>query len=190
MILRQYFKPCPVCRWAQPAAECILQLKKEHSFSNEEIESVIIETFQEATLLGKFPPQDSDGAQYSIVWSVAAALTDGDLKLPQIHPDRLGDPAIIRLGKRIKCVQAPDLQARFPAECLSRVQIVLKDGRQLQSPVLGARGDYTAPLSEEEIDVKFIALVTPLIGPEKTTQLKSLLDNFENHHSRQLLAFL
>lgn len=190
MILRQYFKPYPVCRWAQPAVECVLQLKKDHSFSNDEIESIVIETFREATSLGRFPPQDSDGAQYSIVWSVAAALTDGELKLPQVHPDRLSDPEIIRLGKKVSCVPAKDIQSRFPAECLSRATIILKDGRSLQSPTLSARGDYMDPLPDEEIDAKFAALVTPLNGPEKTGQLSALLDDLENHRSDELLAFL
>jgi 2-methylcitrate dehydratase PrpD len=190
IILRQYFKPYPTCRWAQPPAECLRQLKKEHAFSNDQIESVVIETFQEAVTLGQFPPQDSDGAQYSIVWAAAAMLADGDLKLAQIHPDRLKDPQILRLGSRIRCEQAADLQARFPAECLARVWIVLKDGRQLRSSTLGARGDYAAPLPEEEIDAKFITLLGGRIGPKKAAKMKDLLEAFEHHDSGDLLAFL
>lgn len=190
MILRQYFKPYPTCRWAQPPAECLRQLKKEHAFSNEEIESVVIETFQEAVTLGQFPPRDSDGAQYSIVWAAAAMLADGDLKLAQIHPDRLGDPEILRLGSRIRCEQAADLGARFPAECLARVRIELKDGRQLRSSTLGARGDYEKPLPEEEIDAKFMSLVGRRIGPKKAAQMKDLIDTFEQHNSGDLPAFL
>jgi 2-methylcitrate dehydratase PrpD len=190
IILRQYFKPYPTCRWAQPPAECLRQLKKEHTFSNDQIESIVIETFQEAVTLGRFPPRDTDGAQYSIVWAAAAMLADGDLKLAQIHPDRLADPEILRLGGKVRCEQAADLQARFPAECLARVRIVLKDGRQLQSSTLGARGDYEKPLSEEEIDDKFMALVGGRIGPKKASQMKDLLDAFEHHDSGDLPAFL
>lgn len=190
MILRQYFKPYPVCRWAQPPAECLRQLKREHRFSNEEIESVVIETFREAVTLGRFPPKDSDGAQYSIIWAAAAMLADGDLKLAQIHPDRLKDPEILRLGGKIRCEPAADIQARFPAECLARVRIVLRDGRQLRSSTLGARGDYAEPLSEEEMDAKFMALAGGRIGPAKAAKMKDLIDAFEDHDSGEMLTFL
>ncbi|HPY76972.1 MAG TPA: MmgE/PrpD family protein [Anaerohalosphaeraceae bacterium] len=190
IILRQYFKPYTTCRWAQPPVECLRQLKKEHGFSNDQIDSIVIETFREAATLGQFPPQDTDGAQYSIVWAAAAMLADGDLKLAQIHPDRLNDPEILQIGKKIRCEQSAEIQVRFPAECLARVRIVLKDGRRLQSSTLGAQGDYESPLSDEEIDDKFLSLVSGRIGQKKAAKMKTLLDKFEHHNSGDLLAFL
>ena len=91
---------------------------------------------------------------------------------------------------KIRCEQSAEIQVRFPAECLARVRIVLKDGRRLQSSMLGARGDYESPLSDEEIDDKFLSLVSGRIGQKKAAKMKTLLDKFEHHNSGDLLAFL
>jgi hypothetical protein len=56
--------------------------------------------------------------------------------------------------------------------------------------MLGARGDYESPLSDEEIDDKFLSLVSGRIGQKKAAKMKTLLDKFEHHNSGDLLAFL
>jgi 2-methylcitrate dehydratase PrpD len=177
MILRQYFKPYPTCRWTQPVVEGVLALQREHGFTHDEIESIEVETFQEGAELVKFPPEHTDGAQYCTPWAVAAMLVDGQLGIEQIHPDRLGDSQIINLGHRIKTRIADDIQQRFPEECLARVTVTLKDGRELTGPTTGARGDHTNPLSDDEINAKFDELVTQSLGAEKRRELNDVLES-------------
>src|SRR5213075_575372 len=47
-ILEQYFKPYPVCRWAQPAMEAALSLQRSESFAAADIEHIANESFAEA----------------------------------------------------------------------------------------------------------------------------------------------
>src|SRR5690349_4852766 len=51
-ILEQYFKAYPVCRWAQPAMEAALALKREHRVDVDAIAGVRIDSFAEAIALG------------------------------------------------------------------------------------------------------------------------------------------
>ena len=51
-IREQYFKAYPVCRWAQPAVEAALALKRAHRFDAEDIVAIGIESFREAIDLG------------------------------------------------------------------------------------------------------------------------------------------
>ena len=190
MILRQYFKPYPTCRWTQPVVEGALHLQREHGFLPEEIERIEVETFEEGTTIVKFPPEHSDGAQYCTPWAVAAMLIDGELGVDQIHPDRLSDPAILELGRRVEVRVAEDIQARFPEECLARVTIVLRDGRTFKGPTLSARGDYTDPLSRQEMDDKFDALAIRSLGPRRCSELKRVLDSLEERSTDELLALL
>lgn len=190
MILRQYFKAYPTCRWAQPAVECVLYLKDKYNFQHQDIKEIHIKTFKESATLGKFPPEHSDGAQYSIKWAVAAALVDGELGLNQIHPHRLDDILIVKMGHRIQTHVAEDIQKKFPQECLSRVSIILKNGKKLSSPTLSARGDYTCPLSENEINEKFKSLVGKVLGGEKSLKFLELIDNMEDYYAKDLLAYL
>jgi 2-methylcitrate dehydratase PrpD len=170
--------------------ECVRHLKEIHNFRYQDIEKIDIETFKESATLGQFPPEHSDGAQYSIKWAVAAAIVDGKLGTEQIHPDRLSDAVIVRMGHRIKTYVAEDIQKRFPEECLSRISIELKDGKKLNSPTLPARGDYTNPLDESQINNKFENLVSKVLGREKCLKLMELIESLENYHANDLLTYL
>ena len=190
MILRQYFKPWPTCRWTQPAAEGALLLRQQHGFSHDEIERVDVETFDVGADLAAFPPRHSDGAQYSTPWAVAAALVDGELGVGQVHPDRLSDPAILGLGARVRTHVAPDIQERFPEECLARVAITLTDGSRFGSPTMSARGDHTAPLSPDEIASKFDELVVPTLGRNARDELVDVLDSLDRRPASDLIELL
>ncbi|HBO45188.1 MAG TPA: 2-methylcitrate dehydratase [Planctomycetaceae bacterium] len=190
MILRQYFKPYPTCRWAQPVVEGALYLQREYGFTTREIERIDVDTFDVAADLVTFPPEDSDAAQYSTPWAVAAMLVDGKLGVDQIHPDRLTDPEIIELGKRVKTHVDKEIQACFPEKCLARVMIGLKDGRVFRGPTLSARGDYSASLDKQELTAKFQALLGHRLGEGAVSKLGEVLESLENRPADHLLGLL
>lgn len=190
IILRQYFKPYPTCRWTQPVVEGALYLQRKYKFTYKEIELIEVETFDVGADLVKFPPEHTDGAQYCTPWAVAAMLVDGELGVDQIHPNRLSDPEILALGRRVKTRIAQDIQKRFPEECLARTIITLKDGRKLTSPTMSARGDYTNPLSKTEMDNKFKQLVTRTLGQKMFEKLCAVLDTLEQRSTEDLLNLL
>jgi 2-methylcitrate dehydratase PrpD len=190
LILRQYFKPYPTCRWSQPAVEGALQLKRAHGFSSGQLERIDIETFAAGARLVRFPPRHSDDAQYSTPWAVAAALADGELGLRQVHPDRLGDPEILRAGRKVFVSAAQDLEARFPEECLARVTVSLLDGRTFSCPAIAARGDWNAPLSPAELQDKFTSALEPVVGRRRCDRLEALIGSLEKAGSEELLALL
>ena len=82
---------------------------------------------------------------------------------------------------------APDLQERFPAECLARVTVVLRDGRRWTSPTLGARGDPDDPLSDDELGRKFEHLVTQGVGAERCERIRQVVDTLEDRPVADLL---
>ncbi|HET6802554.1 MAG TPA: MmgE/PrpD family protein, partial [Casimicrobiaceae bacterium] len=75
-IREQYFKAYPVCRWAQPAIEAALALRREHRFDADDVARITIHSFREAIDLGSQCPRPAttDEAQYSLPYAVAAAL--------------------------------------------------------------------------------------------------------------------
>lgn len=190
MILRQYFKPYPTCRWTQPVVEATWHLQREHDFHWKDIEQVEVDTFDVGAELVMFPPQHSDGAQYSTPWAVAAALVDGRLGVEQIHPRRLTDPNILEVGHRVRTRVADDIQRRFPEECLARVTIVLKDGRHFTSPTMSARGDHNHPLPAQELEEKFDSLVSASLGQAKCRRLRETLHSLETGPAADLLTLL
>ena len=190
LILRQYFKPYPTCRWTHPPVEAIATLKTEHHFDADQIDAVTIETFREAMTLDSFPPADTHTAQYSMPWSVAAFLVDGLLGIQQVHPDKLADKRILGLGRQIKMVFAQDIQDRFPQQCLARVTVTLKGGERFVSPITAARGDPETPLTDEQLQRKFDENVSLVAGADKCRMIGNLVAELENHTANELLELL
>jgi 2-methylcitrate dehydratase PrpD len=190
LILRQYFKLYPTCRWTHAPVEGLFGLRKEHGFSAKDVERIEVESFSETSTLMSFPPVDSDGAQYCLPWAVAAAMVDGELGIDQVMPGRLSDPAILDLGRRVEFRHAPDIQERFPRECLARVSVSLHGGRVLRGPTRGARGDYTDPASDEEMEAKFFRLAGRTLGDAAAQKLAETVDTLDERPSSDLLALL
>jgi 2-methylcitrate dehydratase PrpD len=190
LILKSYFKPYPTCRWSQPAVEAALRLQKQHGFSAQEVERIHVETFAAGARLTRFPPEHTDDAQYSTPWAVAAALVDGELGVAQVHPDRLTDPEILEAGAKVSISQAQDLEARFPEECLVRLEVRTRDGRSFRCPAIAAPGDWDDPLSAEELNSKFITATEPVLGHRRCSRLAELIDTLEEHGSVELLELV
>jgi len=78
-ILEQYFKPYPVCRWAQPATAAALAIVEQHAITYTDIAEIEVFSFHEACRLATRAPIDTEQAQYSLPFPVAAALVFGKI---------------------------------------------------------------------------------------------------------------
>lgn len=162
-ILDLYFKPYPVCRWAQPAVEAALTLKAQYGIHAEQIERVEIASFLQAVALDTREPRNTEEAQYSLPYAVAAALRFGRLGAPQVDGESLKDPEVLRLSHCTKLWELPGYTERFPAERQADVTCVMRDGRRLVRHEAACPGDPSQPMSDEELVVKFHALAEPVI---------------------------
>lgn len=163
-IEEQYVKAYPVCRWAQPAVEAVLALRREHGLAPQQVKRVTIHSFAEAVRLATRRPATTDEAQYSLPFPVAAALVRGQLGVAEIDGAGLGDAEVLAVSDALVLVEAPDYSRRFPAERWAHAEIELDDGRVLRSAPCPARGDPEAPLSDAELLEKFHRLADPLLG--------------------------
>ncbi len=177
LIELQYFKPFPVCRWAQPDVTAVLQMQQEHDFNSDDITHVSIGTFHESARLATPHPETTEQAQYSLPFPVAAALIRKQITVAEIDGAALQDTAINQLSGAITIHEVDDYNAQFPQERISDVSITLRDGRTLNSGATKATGDPEIPLSEAEIDEKFMLFASPLLGTEQATQLITYIRN-------------
>lgn len=157
-IMDQYFKPQPVCRWAQPAVEAAATLVARHGIAPSSIVRVEVETFLAGVKLGTAVPATTEAAQYSLGFPLAAFLVHGRLGAAEIGPAGLADPAIAAMTRKIVLSEREDLSRVFPARRLAVVQITTVAGEVVTSEVTAARGDADAPLSDAELIDKFHAL--------------------------------
>jgi 2-methylcitrate dehydratase PrpD len=171
----QYFKPWPVCRWAQPALTAMLELQRENpQLDADSIETVRVETFYESMCLQGHTPSDADQAQYALAFPLAALIVRGKVGPEEVTGAAIFAEDIRALSRRIEIVEAADISARFPDEILSRLTITLKNGAVLVSPVTAARGDPETALSAEELSQKFDLFASGL-GVERSAEVKTAI---------------
>jgi 2-methylcitrate dehydratase PrpD len=170
LILDQYFKPWPVCRWAQPAIEAASRLLSERAIAASDIERIEVETFHEAVRLGAQLPETTEAAQYAIGFPLAAYIVRGRLGADEIGADGLGDPAIRGMLRRVRLVESPEFSRRFPVERLAHLRIVMKSGQVAASGAVTARGDRKHPLSDVAMLSKFNSAAA-VLGRERSATL-------------------
>ncbi|WP_282604410.1 MmgE/PrpD family protein [Pelagibius sp. Alg239-R121] len=172
LMLEQYFKPYPVCRWAQPATEAALDLRNDHGLTASDIDHVEVFSFHEAIRLATREPANTEAAQYSLPFPLAAALVHGQLEARQIDGQALQDPEILRLSRSLILRESDDYNALFPSERFAHVTLHLKDGRQLTSEPSAGRGNAENPLSDEEIIEKFRRYAACALSPARCDALQ------------------
>ena len=179
-VTEQYIKPWPVCRWAQPAVQAVLDLKRAHSFAAEEVERIEVATFAEAVALAGAAPATTEEAQYAIAFPVAVACLHGTVLPGHIEGDGLLDRAALALAARVDLSAQARFDAHFPARRLARVTLRLADGRTLVSADTESAGDPENPLGEAEVDAKFLSLVSPVQGDGGARELLTLCRDLPN----------
>ena len=179
LILDQYFKPYPVCRWAQPAVEAAMALARAHRLTPEAIQGVEVWSFHQACRLATRLPATTEQAQYSLPFSVASALRHGTLGAAELSGAALHDAQTQRLSGAMVLHESPAYNDRFPAERWAHVRITLRDGRALDSQPAIARGNPENALSDEEIEQKFRALATPVLGEPRAEKIAAALTRID-----------
>lgn len=171
-ILQHYIKPFPICRWAHALIEGALKLRSSHGFTHDEVVSIELTTFHEASRLFRGMPATSPAAQYAIAFPVAAALVNGRLGVDELAENSLRDGNIGRLVALTSVHESEAYNREFPKSRLGDVTLVLSDGRRLPSGTLNARGGPEAPLTQSEIVTKYRQYATAALGSRKARALE------------------
>jgi len=189
-LLKLYFKPYPCCRWAHPAVDATLQLISRHYIRPDAISQIRILTFPEAAALSQEPPSDLEQAEYNICYPVAVAAVHGAFGPAHLEAASFNNQRVLTMMEKIRVVVDSDIQGRFPEQCLSAVEITTGEGTAHHSGVISARGDWDNPLSETELEEKFISITQHVLSDEKARTLLDRVTNIEYHPVADLTTCL
>lgn len=168
----QYIKPYPICRWAHAAIDAVQALRLEHHVLPDQIEAIEVRSFHNAVQLFSAMPKTTSQAQYSLGFAVAVMAVHGEIALQHISGEGLSDPKVADLLPRIRLVEAPAHEARYPAGRWADVGITLKDGTQLESGDTHARGGPERPFDQGDITDKFMVFSVPVLGEERAGAIR------------------
>lgn len=165
------FKPWPACRGTHPYIEAALILRDGLDLG--EIVSIEAETgpIQEMLIRpqpDKAAPARPIEAKFSIPYTVAAALIDGEVTLATFLPQRLEDQATRDLAGRVVERRNPDWGRAEAASGSLTVQ--LRDGSVRYHAIAQAAGHPDRPIDDAGLIAKFVDCAryaaTPLSADE------------------------
>ncbi len=188
-LLQTSIKPWPCCRHTHPAVDAALELHNE--LGDNAIESIIIDTYQAALDVCDRPqPENEYAAKFSLHHTVAAALTDGQIRFDSFDDNARASLAPLR--ERVTVGAMDPFAAAYPLAWGARVSLTLADGSTLVAERPIARGDPELPFSGAEMIAK-AELLLDFAGCDGATRqrvIDSVLRLVAADSSREIVEFL
>lgn len=164
-ITRITFKNHACCGHTFAPIDGALALQAQHGIGPDDMEQVSISTYKAALeVAGYDTPATPAEARFSVKYTVATALVHGSVRLAAFEPGRLADPATRALMKKIVLSVDPELDAAFPGQRAARISIRMRDGRVVAHLQPTRKGDPEAPLTDVELEQKYLELAGPVLG--------------------------
>lgn len=170
------FKNHACCGHTFAPIDGALALQAQLGVAASELQRVRIATYAPALeVAGDAHPATAAEARFSIPFVVASALLHGSVRLAAFTPQRLADATIRDLMTRIELSVEPALDAAFPGQRAARITMHTRDGRQAEFLQPTRKGDPDQPLTDTDLNDKFLELVQPVLGDAKAKSLLSRL---------------
>ena len=175
-IMSVFFKPVPVCNFAQTPCLAAVALAKENRVDPSEIVSVDVSASRAAKA---YPGCDYPGpfarvlqAKMSIHYAVASALLRG--AVDEASYLKLGDPALLALAAKVSIKAGDEFTAAFPGKQGAEVTVRLKDGR-----ILSHRLQDVIPADLDLIRRRFRAAASKAIGADAAKALEAAVGDLD-----------
>lgn len=160
-IARTHIKSLPVCYHGQSAACAALEARTRVRV--QDISDIHVETYSQAfEYMGNDParwsPASRETADHSLPYVVSVALLDGEITARSFAAERLVDPAIVELMRKVRVAENRDLSAQYPESTPCRLEIRLVSGDVVVSESKYPKGHSRNPISDAELEEKFRSL--------------------------------
>lgn len=183
------FKNHACCGHTFAPIDGALILQQQHGIDAGHIDRIIVATYSPAlAVAGNARPATASEARFSIPFVVATALIHGSVRLAAFAPERLASPAIRALMARIELQVDQAADARFPGQRSAQVTIITKEGKKYSLLQPTRKGDPDMPLTDAELDGKFLELALPLLGRERSRALSAVLWTLDGAADLQALC--
>ena len=183
-ILRNTYKPYPCGIVIHPILDACLQMRREHALDIGQIARIDIKASPGAmALCNRRNPKDEFEAHVSLHHWAAAALIHGTAGIEVLDEACVHDPAVVALHDCINAVEEP----AFGSDA-TEVTMGMKDGRTLVCRIDHGIGSASNPMTESQLEGKFLALSEPVVGAERSRRLIAACRNLENLADASVLA--
>ncbi|MDA0656824.1 MAG: MmgE/PrpD family protein [Proteobacteria bacterium] len=162
--------------WAIDAA---LAVRRQNKLDPNAIKRVEVEVGADNKAADVTSPDSGIQGHYSIPYTVAAALLDGEVVIDTFRDDRRFAPDIERLMPLVEVKKNPKVSAYRFEKTWSRVTVWTSDGRKFSARVDRPLGIWDNPLPWDGRVAKFRDCAKRVLGPKEIEKLLKLIERFE-----------
>lgn len=186
------FKPYPACHMTHAYADAMMALAAEDALKPAQVAEIVLHIHPgEIPVIGepqaqKQRPQNSYDAQFSCAYVAATALAKGRFTLAELEDAALGDTTVLDLCAKTRC--EPDATLPYPKYFPGRVSVRTTDGRTLERTEPINRGAADLPLSDAEIEAKFLDNAQRSLNRDQAELIRGMLADLENQKDLSVLA--
>lgn len=162
-IMETLLKRFPTGYYSQTAIDAALRIRARLR-SPEDIAEVNIQTFDVGfeIMAGdpeKWRPRTSETADHSLPYVVGVALMYGEVDFQHFTEECLNDRALLAMVSKVRVQRSNECNQGFPETIPNIVEVVTRQGDRLTEKAEYHRGHYKNPMSDQEIEAKFLSLV-------------------------------
>lgn len=128
----------------------------------------------------RYRPEGVTAAQMNMPYVVAVTLLTGDIFIDQFTEEKIRDPKVIALSRKVEVVPDPELDklgSEFRHAVIAEVETV--DHRTFCQRVDTARGSMKRPLSAEEVVQKYRLLAGKVLSRRRVDALQEMVQELE-----------
>ncbi len=179
-ITQMTFKNHACCGHTFAAIDGAQEVQKKLGAKPSDIARIKVGSYRAAKEVSGYEnPATPAEARFSLKYVVANALVHGSVRLAAFEPACMDDKVTRDLMKKIDVVIDPELDAAFPGQRAARVAIETTDGRKAEFLQPARKGDPELPLTDRDLEDKFLELAGPVLGDAKAKVLVEKLWRLE-----------
>jgi 2-methylcitrate dehydratase PrpD len=172
-ISKNTYKPFACGVVMHPTIDGCIQLRNEQKLTADQIDSVELHVHPLVIqLTSKKSPQTGLEGKFSIYHAASVALVEGAGGTDQFSDRAVRDGVIVSLRDRVRTVLDSTLH-----EDQVRIVLTMKDSRRLEKFVEHAVGSLDHPMTDKDLEAKFIGLANGILPADRQRKLMELCWN-------------
>jgi 2-methylcitrate dehydratase len=194
----------------QSLIEAVLDLKKNNDIPLQDIDVIDIKTFLTGYHIvgggdygNRKEVYSKEQADHSLPYVIAVALLDGQVYPEQLTPERINQPDVQSLLKKVNVHTATLLHRpikiaglldpyteSYPGNVLGRVTIRFKNGKEITIEKEDYHGFFTRPLTWADVEEKFKKLTRNIIDHVQRQKIIEVISSLEDRKMQDLTDVL
>lgn len=171
-------KKYPCCFFTQRQIDVLVEVRKKHNLSYEDIESIEVPAAPTDKWVDRPNPKTEGDLQFSLQHVLAAAMLDGDVGLEHMTKESIDDPRLKAARDKVKVKINPDASLE-PVTTPGRVIVKTRDGRKFAGERMYVIGSPEEPLTTQQFRALYARITRPMLSDANVKKTTDAILNME-----------